>query len=109
MENEILKKIIEVETEIQERIEAEKKSSAERRDMVGHAAEEEIKKAKAGHEESLNKRLKEAEYEAEKTAEEILNEAVGRAKKIAEISEKTLAVILKRHIPKILPGGRDDT
>jgi vacuolar-type H+-ATPase subunit H len=108
MEEDILEKVIEVESEIHKRLEDEKNRSLQRIEEVKKAAEQEILDEEARLKESLSEELKNATLAFEKKKAETLTEAQVRAKKIEDMSDDVLKSIVRKHIFRILPGGKND-
>ncbi len=103
MEKDILSKVLKVEEDIQEKLEAEKKRASE---MVEEAREEASKRVfaeEAGLIDSFNVALKDSRILAEKKALEILQNAGLDADKINNLSDDTLISILSNNISSILP------
>ena len=103
MEKDILSKVLKVEEDIQEKLEAEKKRASE---MVEEAREDAVKRVfaeEAGLIDSFNGALKDSRMLAEKKALEILQKAGLDADKINNLSDDTLIRIISNNISSILP------
>lgn len=103
MEKDILSKVVKVEEDIQEKLEAEKKRASE---MVEEAREEAAKRVLAEEarlNDSFNRAVKDSRILAEKKASEILQNTGSDADKINNLSDDTLIRILSRNISSILP------
>lgn len=104
MEKDILTKVIEVEKEIQDTLDGEKRRSEEWVEKVRMEIEEEVIK----EDEDLKKSFKETEgiaiAEIKNKSSEILEGATRQAEGLSKISDEDLNEIIKRHIMRILPG-----
>lgn len=104
MEKDILTKVIEVEKEIQDTLDGEKRRSEEWVEKVRMEIEEEVIK----EDEDLKKSFKETEgivmAEIKNKSSEILEGASRQAERLSKISDEDLNEIIKRYIMSILPG-----
>ena len=103
MEKDILSKVLKVEEDIQEKLEAEKKRASE---MVEEAREDAAKRVfaeEAGLIDSFNGALKDSRMLTEKKASAILQNAELEADKINNLSDDTLIRIISNNISSILP------
>mgnify|MGYP001573073268 FL=1 len=105
MEDDILSKIVEVEKEIQERLEIEKNKAHEWLEKVKKDAEKELITAEKELNESLNQELQDAKQHAEKKASEILLDAQTKAERLEKLSDEILKTVILKHIIRILPYG----
>jgi vacuolar-type H+-ATPase subunit H len=101
--SDILSTVIEVEREIQERLDGEKKNSREWLERVKAETEltitrEQERLAKAG-EESLAR----AKEEAERRVEELLAKAELDADRISRITDELLRAVAGRYLPRVIP------
>ncbi len=103
MEEDILSGIIEVEKEIQKRLEIEKNKSQEWLEKVKRDAEKEVLTEKTRLKESFNKTEKDAKFNAGKKASETLKNARAESEKLEGLREETLKGIILKHITRILP------
>jgi vacuolar-type H+-ATPase subunit H len=104
MEKDILRRVVEVERNIQERLASEKIKSLETVKEARRNAEQEVRDEEARLAASLNRTVKEAEVLARKKASETLKDARSFAKMIDKLGDDFLRGILLRHIDRILPG-----
>jgi vacuolar-type H+-ATPase subunit H len=109
MENGTLSRIIEVEKELQERFESEKKRSQEWLERVRRESEKELKAEEERAEELLAKSVNDARIRAERKASEIIDNARKKAWYLKSLNDDNLKAILVRHINKILPWEKDDS
>lgn len=104
MEKNILSKVVEVEREIQQRIEAEEINAKEWIEKVKKEVGDGIAREEAGLKEAFNIALKEARTVAERKASEIMSEVFSLEERLKAISDETLKEIIMRHITNILPA-----
>ncbi len=109
MEDDILSKIVEVEKEIQERLEIEKNKAHEWLEKVKKDAEKELITVEKELNESLNQELQDAKQHAEKKASEILLDAQTKAERLEKLSDEILKTVILKHIIRILPGKQYDS
>lgn len=105
MEDDILAKVVEVEKEIQERIEIEKEKSRQWLDNVRKDTDKKLADTEAGLAESLEKAVMDARNNAENRASALLKDAGKLAEKFRGLSDETLTSIIIKHMSSILPGG----
>ena len=105
MEDDILGKVVEVEKEIQKRIETEKKKYREWIENVRKDTDIKLADTEAELTESLEKAVKDARTNAGSRASELLRDAEALAKKFQGLSDEDLRPIIIKHITSILPGG----
>ncbi|MGD0280970.1 MAG: hypothetical protein ABSB95_01255 [Dissulfurispiraceae bacterium] len=105
MDDDILHEIIAVETEIQRKIEIEKKGAQERIGKARRDAEDEIVREEERIKESGAQAFREAKAEAESKAAKIIEEAVARAEILKEFDSESMKEIIMKRIIRILPGG----
>jgi hypothetical protein len=103
MEKDILKEVIEVEKEVHEKIQIEKRISQEWLEKIKKDTEPEVLKEEENLKGSFNKAVKDAKLNAEKKAAAILEEANIKAERFEELSDGTLKKIILKHIKRILP------
>jgi vacuolar-type H+-ATPase subunit H len=109
MDNGTLSRIIEVEKELQERFESEKKRSQEWLDRLRREYEKELKAEEERAEELLAKSVNDSRIRAERKASEIIDNARKKAWYLKSLNDDNLKAILVRHINKILPWEKDDS
>ncbi len=104
MKKDILAEIIEIEKDIQKKLDVETLKSKEWLEKVRREAEDEI----AGKEESLrdvfNRAMEDARVDAEKRASEIISSAIADAERLRTIGDESLKMILSKYLFRILPG-----
>ena len=105
MAKEIIREIIEVEEEVQQKLELEKKRGQEKIENAEKAAEEEVREEKERLDASLNKAVEEARHEAEKVIGEMLQQTNSRAELLKNMEDAKLEVVIEKHIGTILPEG----
>jgi vacuolar-type H+-ATPase subunit H len=105
MEEDILSKVVEVEEEIKQRLEIERKKSRAWIDKMRNDAENEIIAAESGLKESLESVINNAKKNYEEKASKILKNANLKAERFEGLSNEILKGIIKKHISRILPGG----
>jgi len=103
MEDDILNRIVEVESNIEEMIRTESKKAEEQLEKVKIDTKNQVVAEEARLKESLEKSLKDAKLSAEEKIFVALNKARSKADKIEKISNEVLKNILLKHITKILP------
>ncbi len=108
MKEDILGEVIEVEKEIQKRLEVEKNKSQEWLEKVKRDAQKEILTEENSLKGSLEKAVKEAQLNAEKKASNISNDAHAKAERLENLSDEILKGIILRHITRTLPGQEHD-
>ena len=103
MERKSIGVIIEVEKEIQCRINAERDKGRERVEKLRKEAESRVNREELRLKESFEKAVQEAKAGAGKRAEEILALAVARSEALETIDEEILKRSLMNRITRILP------
>jgi vacuolar-type H+-ATPase subunit H len=106
MEKEGLGTLIEVEREIHERIEREKKKAAEWLETVRNQSLESLMKEEEELKASIEKAMADAVVAAEREALEIVQHAQAEAERLRGISEDLLQVVVRKHIVRILPEAQ---
>lgn len=104
MENDILHRLIEVEKEVQQRLELEKSKSKAWLQKVREDAEREIHALETGLKETLAQEINTAELNAGKKASDILENAHKKSGFLEKIGNGQLKKIILKHISGILPG-----
>lgn len=107
MDEDVLSTVMEVEREIQERLEAEKKKSREWLEQVRAeagrayaASEERFKKAS-------EKAVADALADAESRAADLLSRATLEAERLVHLGGESIRKIMARYLPRILPGEHE--
>ncbi len=108
MGNDILREVVAVEKEIQQRIEVEKRLAYERIEQAKKEAEKEISQEEERLRRSWTTVLEEARAGAEIQAAGILEKAAAEAEFLKCLNDEILGEIIINHIIRILPGGNDD-
>ncbi len=107
MEEDVLSAVMEVEREIQDRLEAEKRKSREWLERV----RAEAGRALAGSEERFKKSSEEAVADAvtdaESRAADLLSRATREAELLVDLSDEAMRKIMERYLPRILPGEHE--
>jgi vacuolar-type H+-ATPase subunit H len=109
MENEGLGTLIEVEREIHERIEREKKKAVEWLETVRNQSLESLMKEEEELKASIEKAMADAAVAAEREALEIVQHARAEAERLRGITEDLLQVVVRKHIVRILPEAQGQT
>ena len=104
MDDDILGKVVEVEKEVQQRLEIEKKMSQEWLKKVKKDAEEKVVAEEAEIKEAFNVALKNAKLNAEKRVAAIIKDANEEAERLKGLGDEILKKAILKHITVILPG-----
>jgi hypothetical protein len=104
MEKDVLGQVIEVEKEIQKRVEAEELKVREWIESVKKECREKIFIEEEKINRSMEQSLAEAAKEAGKKAEEIVNQAAAAAELLGQLKAESLIDLTEIQIAKILPG-----
>ncbi len=107
MEKEGLGTLIEVEREIHERIEREKKKAEEWLETVRKQCLEGLMKEEEELKASLERAMADTAVAAEREALEIVEHAQAEADRLRGISRDLLQVIVMKHVVRILPGAQE--
>lgn len=103
MDKHILSDVIEVEKEIQKKLETEKRKASEWLEKVKDEAEKDFQKKRLKIEEELNDALKEIRLQAEKKSLDILEKTDALIKGLEGLDEELLKKIILGYIIRILP------
>lgn len=109
MKDDVLGKVLEVEKEIQKKLELEKNKCREWLEKIASETEAKVLQEEKELTESLQESVHTAKIAAEKQAAEVLREAHAKAETLGTLNDETLKRIILRHISKILPGELDDS
>ncbi len=104
MDDDILSQVVEVEKEVQQRIEIEKKMSQEWLENAKKEAEEKVLIEEKELKKNVNDSISTARLNAEKKAEAIISDANIEAGRLEKLDDDILKNIIIKHIIKILPG-----
>jgi vacuolar-type H+-ATPase subunit H len=104
MENDILGKVVHVETEIQKMIETEKNMARERIEEARKKAEEGLVHEENRLNHSLDITIRDAQLSFKKEASEMVEKARADAERIDGLSDDQLRRIILKHLHIILPG-----
>lgn len=104
----MLGEVVEVEKEIQKKLELEKIKCREWLEKLSSETEEKVLQVENQLKESMQESVQNAKIKADHQAAEILREAHATSEMLGNISDETLRRIILRHIIKILPGEIDD-
>jgi vacuolar-type H+-ATPase subunit H len=104
MDDDILSKVVEVEKEVQQRLEIEKKMSQEWLEKAERDAEEKVLAEEAEIKEAFNFALKNAKLNAEEKTASIIKNANEEAERLQALGDEIFKKILLKHISIILPG-----
>lgn len=103
MERDILSKVINIEKEIQEKVDTEKKKSLGWIETVRREIEVEVMREEEILKESFKRAEENAMDDARKEASEIIKNATEESKRLAKIIDETLKKVIMKHIIRILP------
>jgi vacuolar-type H+-ATPase subunit H len=104
MEEDVLKKVIETEKEIQKCLELERTKSLAWLEGIKKESEEEIRREEEKITESLNRSGDEAKREAGLEASRITEQAARKISIMTALKDETLSRIVGKHSKGILPG-----
>jgi len=104
MDDDILSQVVEVEKEVQQRIEIEKKMSQEWLKNVKKEAEEKVLIEEKELKKNVTDSISIARLNAGKKAEAIISDANVEAERIEKLDDDILKNIIIKHIIRILPG-----
>ena len=108
MEKDVLSTIIEIEKEIEERLESERRKAVQWLDSAKKEIEVELAANVRELKDSLMESVDIARENAEKQASAILSEAAKQSRLLSEIGDETLKRIITEHLRRILPGSDYD-
>lgn len=103
MEEDILSKVVQVETELQKNIKEEKEKAHELVENAKKDAERELHKAESRIKEALDRAVKDARILSEEKIAETVKGAKGNSERIEHISDDVLRDFIMKHIRSILP------
>lgn len=103
MEDDILSKVVQVETELQKKINEEKKKAHGLVENAKKDAEEQLHEAESRIREALDRAVKDARIRLEEKIAETLREAKAKSERIEHTSDETLRKYILNHIRSILP------
>lgn len=109
MEKGVLATIIEIEKEIEERLQKEKLKVDKWLNSAKRELEVEMTAMVRELEDSLQEAVSIARENAEKQSSTILNEAAKQSRLLSEIGEEILQRIITEHLRRILPGSEHDS
>lgn len=101
----MLRDVIAVETEIQRKLELEKRLTFEWLEKLRKEAGEEIAREEARLKEEYARSMKDARTDAEGKGREILGKAAAKAEAVKGLDGEYLRDITLKYIKRILPGG----
>ncbi len=104
MEEDILGRVIEVEKEVQQKFEIEKKMSQEWLENVKKDAEKKVLAEEKDLKEAFHEAIKKAKLDAEKKAADIIKDADEEAERLKGLGDEILKKVILSHIYRILPG-----
>jgi len=104
VKKDILAEIIEIEKDIQKKLDAETLKSKEWLEKVRRETEDEIAEKEEGLRDVFNRAMEDARVGAEKRASEIISSAIADAERLRKIDDESLKMILNRYLFRILPG-----
>lgn len=104
MDDDILSKVVEVEKEVQQRIDIEKNMSHEWLENVKNDAEEKILREEKELKDALVEEIGKTSLNSKRKAAEIIKDAGIEAEKLERLGNDILKKIILKHIYRILPG-----
>ena len=104
MENDILRGIVEVEKDIRQRLEIERKRVTEWLEEVKKELENKVLAEESGLKDTLSRTAEDSRSDAQVEASGIIDEAQKYATKLENLSDELLKKIALRHLSCILPG-----
>ena len=104
MDDDILSKVVEVEREVQQSIEIEKKMSQEWLGNTKREAEEKVRTEEKELRRNLNDAISNARLNAGKKAGDIIKNVNNEANRLETLDDDILKKIILQHIIRILPG-----
>ncbi|UCD35503.1 MAG: hypothetical protein JSU90_01335 [Nitrospiraceae bacterium] len=104
MDDDILSRVVEVEREVQQRLDVEKKMSLDWIEKVKKEAEERVVAEEKKLKEEMGQDLQKAKLEAEKGAAAIIEDAHDEAARLRDIGDEILKKTIRKHLSTILPG-----
>ncbi|UCF87157.1 MAG: hypothetical protein JSV71_00145 [Nitrospiraceae bacterium] len=103
MEEDILSKVVQAETELQKKIKDEKERAHGLVENAKKDAEKELHEAESRIREALDRAVKDARILSEEKIAETVKEAKAKYERIEHISDETLRKYILKHIRSILP------
>lgn len=104
MDDDILSKVVEVEKEVRQKIDIEKKMSGEWMENIKKEAEQKILSEEEDLKKALSNATKKAKADAEAKTAAIINNANQEAERLKGLSDSILKKAILKHISIILPG-----
>ena len=104
MDDDILSKVVEVEKEVRQKIDIEKKMSGEWIENIKKEAEQKILSEEEDLKKALSNETKKAKVDAEVKTAAIINKANQEAERLKGLSDSILKKAILKHISIILPG-----
>jgi vacuolar-type H+-ATPase subunit H len=102
-EKDILGEVIEVEREIQERLKAEKEKASKWLEEEKRKDKEREEEERKRLDEALRRDISDAEAEARRKADDVLENAEKLAERLGALGDEALGPLVLRHIERILP------
>lgn len=103
MDDDILSKVVEVEREVQQRLDIEKKMSREWLENIKQEAEEKVLTEERDLKKTFNDAIKQTKSNAEGKTASIINNANVKAEKLKGLGDEILKKTILKHIYIILP------
>ena len=107
MEEDVLSAVMEVEREIQERLEAERRKSREWLERVRAEAGRALAGSEERFKKSSEKAVADALSEAESRAADLLSRATREAERLVHLDDDAMRKIMAQYLPRILPGEHE--
>jgi len=104
MDDDILSKVVEVEKEVRQKIDIEKKMSGEWLENIKKEAAQKILAEEEALEKTFSSAIKKAKADAAGKTAAIINNADREAERLKGLSDNILKKAILEHISKILPG-----
>jgi vacuolar-type H+-ATPase subunit H len=104
MDDDILSKVVEVEKEVRQKIDIEKKMSGEWLEKIKKEAKQKILAEEENLEKALSNAIKKTKTDAEEKTAAITANTYQEAERLKGLSDNILKKAILKHISKILPG-----
>ena len=109
MDDDILSKVVEVEREVRQKLDIERKMSQEWLETVKKEAEDRVLAEEIGLMKAVDEAMEDARSGAGEKTAAIINSAAKEAERIRGLSDGTLKETVLKHISLILPGRHHDS
>ena len=107
MDEDVLSTVMEVEREIQEKLEAERRKAREWLERVRADAGRSYAASEERFKKSSEKAVADALADVEARAADLLSRATLEAERLVHLGDETMRKIMARYLPRILPGEHE--